>query len=391
MPEFSVVIIARDEEHTLGRALGSLKPLIERGCEVVLLDTGSSDGTLELARAAGCRAWTVGEKFHTSLDEGQADEINQRFMRDGEGPLVESRQRVFNFGAARQYVTSLASHDFVLHLDASDVLLSCDVDFFDEQIRSGQVGNFEYQREYASSDPHRPAILYRYSRFYDRRQYHWEGFVHEGIYPNAGVTPLATVQCSPEKLLFRHIKDEGKQRSFYPGGLALNMLNDPEKPRWMHYLGRELYYLNWRQSAIALLEQHANMVHAWNAERCESLCLAGECYEGLGEIDAASACYSRAFWLDSARRDPLLRLAELCQRQGKHQGCVAYAQAALSIPHTSAYFELETNYTYRPHHLLYISLYWLGSKDEARQHWESCLRYAPDNLRFQLDARWFNP
>jgi glycosyltransferase involved in cell wall biosynthesis len=38
MPEFSIVIIARDEAHTLGRALVSLKPLIERGSEVVLMD-----------------------------------------------------------------------------------------------------------------------------------------------------------------------------------------------------------------------------------------------------------------------------------------------------------------------------------------------------------------
>lgn len=390
MPQFSIVIIAKDEVHTLDRLFQSLGKFKDRGGEIVLLDTGSTDHTVEIARDAGCRVYAVGDKFITTLDGKLADEINHRFSKADEGPLVKMGERLFHFAGARNHVTSLASNDFILHLDASDWLLVFDIDFFDDQISTGEVGNFEYSRQYASTDTHLGIIQYRFSRFYDRRLYHWQGFVHEGIYPlNPSQALPRTVGCTDEQLLEQHIKDESKPRTNYVGALALNLIQDPENPRWVHYVGRELYYLKRYRSAIDLLETHAQLDGAWNAERSESLCLAGSCYEALGKGDEVIRCYSQAYRLDSTRREPLLRLADLCQRQGDHQGSVTYAQAALAVPRTSPYFELENNYTSRPHALLYWGLFFLGRREEARQHWERCRQYEPDNQRFKQDGRLF--
>jgi glycosyltransferase involved in cell wall biosynthesis len=55
----SVIIITRDERLNLVHALESLRPL---GCQVFIVDSGSTDGTVELARQLGCqvvsRGWT---------------------------------------------------------------------------------------------------------------------------------------------------------------------------------------------------------------------------------------------------------------------------------------------------------------------------------------------
>ena len=63
---------------------------------------------------------------------------------------------------------------------------------------------------------------------------------------------------------------------------ALQALEWPHKPRWWHYLGRELFYHRWYRSAIAVLETHAAMQNAWSAERSQSLCFIGESLEALG-------------------------------------------------------------------------------------------------------------
>ena len=51
-PRLSVVVITRDEAHNLPRLLDSVRGLAD---EVVVFDSGSRDGTVELAKAAGAR------------------------------------------------------------------------------------------------------------------------------------------------------------------------------------------------------------------------------------------------------------------------------------------------------------------------------------------------
>ena len=48
MLEISLCMIVRDEEETLGRCLESVKEAVD---EIVIVDTGSRDGTKEIARA----------------------------------------------------------------------------------------------------------------------------------------------------------------------------------------------------------------------------------------------------------------------------------------------------------------------------------------------------
>ena len=54
MPALSAILIARNEEADLPRALESLKGLAD---EIVLVDSGSTDRTVEIARAAGARVF----------------------------------------------------------------------------------------------------------------------------------------------------------------------------------------------------------------------------------------------------------------------------------------------------------------------------------------------
>jgi glycosyltransferase involved in cell wall biosynthesis len=390
MLNFSIVLIARNETRSLGRLVASLQGFIQRHGEIVLLDTGSNDGTPDLARDLGCVVHEAPRRFDIIIRKAQAAEINDRFNTPGDDPLVIYGQIVFDFSSARQHAASLASQDFVLHLDASDVVLAMDLDFLHHRIAAGDVALFGYGIEYTSDRPQALVTRMQINRFYDRRLYHWEGVVHEGLYRNPdSPTGLEKVDCAPGQLLVRHLKNESKKRSFYVAGLALNYLEHPENPRWAHYLGRELYYIGRYQSALDLLEEHASMQDAWSAERNESLCFAGSCCEALGQPEQALSCYSRAFAIDSSRREPLLRLADLCLTRDDFQGAVAYAQAALSIQHPPAYIELEINYTYRPHAILYRALYWLDRKAEAAEHFALCRQLDPVNEKFLYDRRFF--
>ncbi len=86
MAELSVVIITRNEEENIRRCLASVKPV---AAEVVVVDSGSVDRTAEICREAGCRV----------------------FYREFDG-----------YGMQKQFAVDQAKNDWVLSIDADEVL-----------------------------------------------------------------------------------------------------------------------------------------------------------------------------------------------------------------------------------------------------------------------------
>src|SRR5207244_6778859 len=101
----------------LPRLLWSLEDFIERRGEVLVLDSGSTDATTAIAQKQGCRVELVHDQFDALLDDARAAEIQRRFAKGEDGPLVTAGPRLFHFGAARQHAGLLTDNRFVLQLD----------------------------------------------------------------------------------------------------------------------------------------------------------------------------------------------------------------------------------------------------------------------------------
>jgi tetratricopeptide (TPR) repeat protein len=291
---------------------------------------------------------------------------------------------MFHFGDARDCAGGLAQHDFVLQVDASDEVLALDVDGLERHLLSSAAEAFEYEQRYG-------AAVLQIARFYDRRRYRWQGRVHEILsrIPSAAGGG-SRIRCDTTELLVRHHKSEDKPRP-YLAGLALQVLERPQAPRWWHYLGRELLYRRSYRSALEVLEVHASMADAWRAERSQSLCFAGECHEALGEAEQAALAYRRAHDADPSRREPLLRLASFACRRGDFGAAETWARSSLALTRSCAYPELAANYTWMPHSLLYWSLFWVGRKEEAQVHWEAYRSLCPADEFIGAHARLFAP
>lgn len=83
--KISVVIVCKNEAHILGRTLQGVQSL---AAEVLVYDTGSTDGTVQLAKSAGAT-------------------------------VVEAPWE--GYGPSKQKAIALAQHDWVLNLDADEV------------------------------------------------------------------------------------------------------------------------------------------------------------------------------------------------------------------------------------------------------------------------------
>jgi len=134
MVNFSCCLIAKNEERTLPRLVESLKEFKNRGGEIILVDTGSVDNTVKLARDLGCKVTEVGDKFITTIDKDLAEKINKRFIVKGEEPIVKEGDRLFDFASARNYSVSLASNDMICTLDADEAYTVFDIDKIEQFI-----------------------------------------------------------------------------------------------------------------------------------------------------------------------------------------------------------------------------------------------------------------
>ncbi|WP_028048005.1 glycosyltransferase family 2 protein [Cellulomonas sp. URHE0023] len=153
-PTVSAVLIVKDEEAVLEACLESVQ-----WCdEVVVYDTGSTDGTLEIAR-----------RLATTVVEGFWDA---------------------DFGAARNRALTHATSQWVLILDADEVLDADPVALHQHIGRHGAQRYIVQVRDIGLSgeDAVAPSI-----RIFERETHEYVGALHEQVMPLAGASSVAAL------------------------------------------------------------------------------------------------------------------------------------------------------------------------------------------------------
>lgn len=151
----SVCVITRNNEATIDKCLSSLYNIFD---EIVIVDTGSTDATLEIA---GKYTSNISE-FHWNND----------------------------FAQARNYAVSKAQHNFIFSIDSDESLKSMDetqlLNFIDTNPDNciGQIEILNLQEDGTFQHDH-------VSRIFNREHFHFEGTVHEQLVPeNHRIIPL---------------------------------------------------------------------------------------------------------------------------------------------------------------------------------------------------------
>ncbi len=144
----SLCMIVRDEQEMLPRCLAAVAGVVD---EIVIVDTGSTDATIELARAAGARV------------------IEQ--------PWTGS------FADARNVSFDAASGDWLMYLDADEVLVREDAQLLRSLItRSWREAFYLSETNYTGTPEDGTAVVHNALRvFRNRPEYRFEGRLHEQI------------------------------------------------------------------------------------------------------------------------------------------------------------------------------------------------------------------
>jgi glycosyltransferase involved in cell wall biosynthesis len=387
-PKFSICVITKNEAKTLPKLFASLKYFKNRGGELVLLDTGSKDDTVNIAKGWGAKVVEVDDMFITTIYGELADRINQRFIIDGEKPVIKAGDKLFDFASARNYCATFASNDFIITLDADEAYTTFDIDRINQLIDDGYE-QFEYSFVYAHNSLGKPAIEFVQCKAYDRRKMEWKCIVHEVISPKAGVTQIKKQLLDKSVIYLEHYQEQGKEhRGNYLVGLALDCYNNPDNDRNSHYFAREMFWQGRPKSAIKEFARHIDM-NRWPTERAQSMIFTGDCYGALNQPDKQIEWYGKAFYSDPHRRESLIKTAEFYKHNNVPKAVAAFAAAAMEIPWADYYANNKSHYENIPHELMYWAKGWMGEVNSAKYHILKAMEYQPFNSLYIRDLRFY--
>jgi glycosyltransferase involved in cell wall biosynthesis len=379
---FSIILIVKNEEHNIDHLHNDLINFMNDGGEVIIVDTGSSDLTVEKARSLGFRVERSQEELTRSISEEDMKKIHS-YLKD---ELQNVPNCFFDFAKARNYAHTFAKNDMILQLDASHHLINFDYKKINDRITSSYIKFFEYEALWFK-DEGSEGIINMQERFYNRKYFSWTNYVHECI---VNPTNVKKEKLEPSELLIHHVA--GQKVRNYLSGLFAYHLNHPEDARNISYLSRELMYIGCYKTSLYFLEIYLTYNNVWVNEKSNAYVMMGKCYEKLNDNDKAILSYNQAHEICKIWREPLICLSQLYLKKKQYYDVILQCQKAIRIENANAYIEDYPNYTYLPHQLIVRACKFLikdihSSHKYAKLghfHTEKCIQFNK-NLKYMKD------
>lgn len=341
MVTVSLCMIVKDEEDVLARCLESVADLVD---EIVIVDTGSTDRTREIA----------GHFTNRVFDFAWTDD----------------------FAAARNYAFSLAEKDYCMWLDADDVVLEPDRDVFRELKETLDPEVSVVMAKYHTGFDENGNVTFSYFRerlIKNHIGLLWEGAVHEAIAP-VGRVIYSSFAITHRKL---HPSDPERNLRIYEKQLERGI---ELEPRQQFYYGRELYYHQRYQEAYQVFEQFLDGGQGWVENNIDACCHCAYCCECLEQPEKALRFLLRSFAYDRPRAEVCCELGHWFFRREEMSLAAYWYSMALTCPRDDSRggFVSPDCYGYLPCIQLCVCYSRLGELERAERMNELAAAFKPD-------------
>jgi len=319
----SLCMIAKNEKKHIRTALDSVQGMVD---EIIVVDTGSSDETAELARSYGALVYYF------------------PWRKD--------------FSAARNYSLDRARREWTFWMDADDTALFTKDELL-AYLKTG-IDAFSCEIRFGGS-------RFQHARFWKTaKRVRFHGLCHE--YPNINNmvytrSPFAfehSCAFTPEKdRIGRNIEIMSRSVHAYP--------NDARQ--WFYY-GNALREGGKPAEALKAYDRYLEIAH-WKDEKNICKRHVHDCHVALGDREAARGALLDAIGIDDRWAEQYFMMGCWYRDSGNTQKAAAWFEMAASTPlHDSSLFKVMDIYEWRAHDELVTCYEKLGRLDEAVKHAE---------------------
>lgn len=346
-------MIVKNEEKTLPRCLDSMRGIFD---EIVIIDTGSTDGTVSTA-----------EKYTRKIYDFEWCD---------------------DFSAARNFAFSKAACDYVMWLDADDVILPSDRDKLISLKNSldGSADVIMLPYNTAFDEDGRPSFSFYRERIFKRnRGFKWKGRVHEAVeyggnvvYSDAAVTHKSVKTQYSERNLNIYLKQE--------------KLGEPFSPRDKFYFGRELYYHRHYSLAAAVLKEFLDEGRGWKENNIEACKILSFCLKETDGADNALKALFHSFLYDPPRAEICCEIGNIFVSLSDFKTAAFWFEQALNskLPEQSGAFVDHSAYGFIPAIQLAVCYDRLGDTKKAASYNETAGGFRPHSEVYLYNKKYFD-
>lgn len=360
----SVCIIVKNEP-LLEDCVNSIKDYVN---EIVIVDTGSTDNTPEVARR-------LANIFEIYTD-----------CNNSETGLIE------DFSKARQRSFELATQPWVMWVDADDIIVGGEnlLKLTKNINPSAEVTAFLFPYEYSYNETGQCTCLhYRERLISNKNKFHWVNPVHEVLVNNVDVF------CSyitEESVIYKHRRQYSNKAPEFGRNLRilknyLDKVGDTD-PRQLYYIGLEYYNNNLIDEAIHHLSKYVD-VSGWDDERAMACLKLVDIFQSTCKYNEGIKWAFKTIEIKETWGEGYFALARmfyfLAQEGGPYERrnlerCVYFARIGLNLPVTKTLLfinPLDRNYDI--HRYLNMALSKLGNVKEALESVNIGLQSKPND------------
>lgn len=344
MVTISLCMIVKNEEDVLGRCLESIKDLVD---EINIIDTGSTDQTIEIAKKYTDRV----------------------FFFEWTGKFTDARNESFKY----------ATKDYILYLDADDVLLEEDREKFKllKETLNPVVDSVSMFYNAGTDEFGNVTLQYRRNRLLKRsRNFKWKGDCHNYLEVSGHIIN-SDVAVTHKKM--RH--SVGRNLSIYKTKIENG---DVFTPRDYFYYGNELRENGHHDQAIESYTKNINMSEGWIEDKVYACINRADCYRFMEDVESELASLFEAFRFSKIPRPEICsRIGFNFQQKGEYQSAIYWYELATKLesdPNKWS-FTYPAYSTWYPHLQLCVCYDRIQDVHKSYYHNEKAREYRPTDER----------
>lgn len=342
MITISLCMIVKNEEDTLNRCLDSVQDIVD---EIVIVDTGSTDNTKKVANRYTDKIYDF--------------------------------EWVEDFSAARNFSFSKATKDYILWLDADDVVLEEDRKKLKltKQILDSTVDALMMKYNVGFDDKGNVTLSYFRERLVKReRSFKWIDPIHEYMMVSGNIIN-SDIAITHKKIhsdsedrninIFRRMIEAGKEFS----------------PRNLFYYARELYYKAEFKESIIYLNKFLDTEKGWVEDNINACYLLSICYEQIDNREKMLKSLFKSFEYDLPRAEICCQIANYYFEKEDYNKAIFWYEIAANLekPEANWGFILHDYWDYIPYIQLCVCHDRIGNIEKAIMYNDMVLKTKPSD------------
>lgn len=352
MITISLCMIVKNEEDVIARCLNSIKDIVD---EIIIVDTGSSDNTKKIA---------------------------SNFTNN-----IYDFEWIDDFSAARNFSFSKATMDYILWLDADDVILEKDREEFiklkENLLPAIDMVMMKYD---VAFDENGTVTLSYYRERLSKRSldYKWYEPVHEYL-QISGIVINSDIHVTHQKL---HASSRSRNLLIYEKIISSGM---ELTPRGLFYYAKELSENGRYSDAILYYNKFLDTKDGYvedNIRACSDLAI---CYYIQSDLNNMLNILLKSFEYDSPRAEICCHLGYYYLDRKEYEKAIVWYKIALQLekPVEGWGFILHDYWDFIPNLQLSVCYDRLGKLDEAIKYNNQAAKYKPENCQVQRNILYF--